>query len=290
MEQAARHNLASACYLAVITCECAYVCVRWRGSPFASPDKMKFIPAGCSVLTTHAHDERTRPLGHEERRGPGRAWARPRRSARKRNAPRSRLLALLALAGRRARRAEVAGAFCHTNDDRSLPATSLSVTHSLCRGAPSGLFASASTLGAHPFPFGPDGPILEVQRRCTSTVTVCVHGFWLLFMVGTLLALGLSGFSLFCHWVWLLSTLFAGATFAGYWVAQQHEAWLIFWTLWMVHGLLWLQLVLVASKGVWPGTLWANFETHSGTDLLMAQLGSVPLCARPPTARHLGWA
>lgn len=170
----------------------------------------------------------------------------------------------------------------------SLPCK-LTVTRSLCR-APSGLFASASTLGAHTFPFGPDGPILEVQRRCTSTVTVCVHGFWLLFMVGTLLALGLSGFSLFCHWVWLLSTLFAGATFAGYWVAQQHEAWLIFWTLWMIHGLLWLQLVLVASTGVWPGTLWANFETHSGTDLLMAQLGSVPLCARPPAAPHLGCA
>ena len=102
-------------------------------------------------------------------------------------------------------------------------------------------------------------------------------------MVGTLLALGLSGFSLFCHWVWFLSTLFAGATFAGYWVAQPLEAWLIFWTMWMVHGLLWLQLVLVASTGVWPGTLWANFETHSGTDLLMAQLGSVPLCARPHT-------
>lgn len=150
--------------------------------------------------------------------------------------------------------------------------------------APSGLFASASTLGAHTFPFGADGPILEVQRRCTSTVTVCVHGFWLLFMVGTLLALGLSGFSLFCHWVWLLSTLFAGATFAGYWVAQQHEAWLIFWSLWMIHGLLWLQLVLVASKGVWPGTLWANFETHSGTDLLMSQLGSVPLLILPLVA------
>ena len=133
MEQAARHNLASACYLAVITCECAYVCVRWRGSPFASPDKMKFIPReGCSVLTTHAHDERTRPLGHEERRGPGRAWARPRRSARKRNAPRSRLLALLALAGRRARRAEVAGAFCHTNNDRSLPATSHCLSPTPC--------------------------------------------------------------------------------------------------------------------------------------------------------------
>ena len=64
-----------------------------------------------------------------------------------------------------------------------LTARRLTVTRSLCR-APSGLFASASTLGAHTFPFGPDGPILEVQRRCSSTVTVCVHGFWLLFMVG----------------------------------------------------------------------------------------------------------
>lgn len=53
MEQAeaARHNLASACYLAVITCECAYVCVRWRGSPFASPDQMKCLPhAGAPCL------------------------------------------------------------------------------------------------------------------------------------------------------------------------------------------------------------------------------------------------
>ena len=133
-----------------------------------------------------------------------------------------------------------------------------------------------STLGAHTFPFGPDGPILEVQRRSRSTVFACIHGFWLLYMVGTLLSLGLSSFSLFCHWVWLLSTLFAGATFAGFAheALQQHEAWLIFWSMWMIHGLLWLQLVLTAYDGVWPGTLWANFETHSGPELLFAQLGS----------------
>ena len=71
----------------------------------------------------------------------------------------------------------------------------------------------------------------------------------------------------------------------------------------MVHGLLWLQLVLVASTGVWPGTLWAIFETHSGTDLLMAQLAPSHCAparsharprarppARPPAARHLRWA
>ena len=87
-------------------------------------------------------------------------------------------------------------------------------------------------------------------------------------------------------WVWTVVTVYSALIFAGYWLTQPLEAWLIFWTMWMVHGLLWLQLVLVASTGVWPGTLWANFETHSGTDLLMAQLGSVPLCARPHTCPH----
>lgn len=151
--------------------------------------------------------------------------------------------------------------------------------------APPGIFASMTTLGTHTFPFGSDGPILEVQRRSHGTVYACVHGFWLLFMVGTMLALGLSGFSLFSHWVWFLATLFAGATLVG-WVAQPQEAWLIFWSMWMVHGTLWLQLVLVAYDGVWPGTLWANFGGHSGTHLLMAQLGSGPLCAAAsPSAR-----
>ena len=126
--------------------------------------------------------------------------------------------------------------------------------------------------------------MLEVQRRSHSTVFTCIHGFWLLFMVGTLLALGLSGFSLLAHWVWLLATLFAAVTFAGYWVAQPQEAWLIFWSMWMLHGLLWLQVVLVAYDGVWPGTVWANFGSHSGAHLLMAQLGSVPLLLLPLVA------
>jgi len=126
---------------------------------------------------------------------------------------------------------------------------------------------------------------LEVQRRSRNTVFTCIHGFWLLFMVGTLLALGLSSFSMLCHWVWFLSTLFAGVTFAGYWVLQEHEAWLIFWSMWMLHGLLWLQLVLVAYSGVWPSTVWANFEHHSAKDLLMAQLGTGPLCAPAPRPR-----
>ena len=47
---------------------------------------------------------------------------------------------------------------------------------------------------------------------------------------------------------------------------------------------LWLQLVLTAYDGVWPGTLWANFETHSGPELLFAQLGSGPLLVLPLVA------
>ena len=148
----------------------------WRARPAAGPDGAAGAHGHGYCRTDYhcawhdtGHQRRDRAQGSGDQ---GSTWARPRRSAPRRNALRSRLL------GRRARRAGVAGAFCHTNDDR-LTACRLTVTRSLCR-APSGLFASASTLGAHTFPFGPDGPILEVQRRCSSTVTVCVHGFWLL--------------------------------------------------------------------------------------------------------------
>ena len=53
-----------------------------------------------------------------------------------------------------------------------------------------------ASLGARTFPFGTDQPGLEVQRRSRSTIYLCLHGFWLLFMVGTLLALGLTPFDL----------------------------------------------------------------------------------------------
>ena len=55
--------------------------------------------------------------------------------------------------------------------------------------------------------------------------------------------------------MWTVVTVYSALIFAGYWLTQPLEAWLIFWFLLMVHGLLWLQLVLVAVYGVWPGTL-----------------------------------
>ena len=82
-------------------------------------------------------------------------------------------------------------------------------------------------------------------------------------------------------WVWTVVTVYSALIFAGYWLTQPLEAWLIFWFLLMVHGLLWLQLVLVAVYGVWPGTLWAELSHHSGGSVLMAQMGAAPLLVLP---------
>ena len=74
-----------------------------------------------------------------------------------------------------------------------------------------------------------------------------------------------------------MTTMFGIAVFAGYWTLQHQVAWLIFWCLPMLHGLLWLQLILISFFGVWPSTLWREYSAHSGGRLLMAQLGTVPL-------------
>ena len=50
--------------------------------------------------------------------------------------------------------------------------------------------------------------------------------------------------------MWTVVTVYSALIFAGYWLTQPLEAWLIFWFLLMVHGLLWLQLVLVAVYGL----------------------------------------
>ena len=50
--------------------------------------------------------------------------------------------------------------------------------------------------------------------------------------------------------MWTVVTVYSALIFAGYWLTQPLEAWLIFWFLLMVHGLLWLQLVLVAVYGI----------------------------------------
>lgn len=144
-----------------------------------------------------------------------------------------------------------------------------------------GIFAGGGGLGTRTAPFGADGPILELQRRSPSTITMCVHGFWTLFMLFTLCTLGSSSLSLLSNWVWLLVTLFATVTFAGYFDEAHYEAWLIFWSMTMLHGLLWLQILLVPFYGAAPGGLWGSFGDHSGEYMLMAQLGAVPLLLLP---------
>mmetsp|Transcript_10624 Transcript_10624/g.21571 ORF Transcript_10624/g.21571 Transcript_10624/m.21571 type:complete len:163 (-) Transcript_10624:188-676(-) len=52
----------------------------------------------------------------------------------------------------------------------------------------------------------------------------------------------------------------------------------------MLHGLLWLNLVLVPLRGVTPSTLWAAFGEHGGDHLLFAQLGDAILLLFLPVA------
>jgi hypothetical protein len=104
-------------------------------------------------------------------------------------------------------------------------------------------------------------------------------------MLGSLAVLGHDpSLCMLCHWSWLLFSVFSVTTFVGNWLFPKLEAWLLFWTLPMLHGLLWLQAVLIAFAGVWPGTLWAGVSAHSGSRLLMAQLGSAPLLLLPLAA------
>lgn len=151
------------------------------------------------------------------------------------------------------------------------------------RGAYAGssIFANSSGVGARTFPFGLEGPGLEMHRRQRGMVALAVHGFVTFMMSGTLLALGGSGFGLLTTFSWALTTLFAVATFAEYWVLQHEVAWALFWGLPMLHGLLWLQLGLVGAFGVLPGALWHAAAAHSGGSVLMAQLGTAPLLGLP---------
>lgn len=113
---------------------------------------------------------------------------------------------------------------------------------------------------------------------------MCVGAFVLLAMVGSLMALGSASFGLLTQWTWVLVTLFGLAAYAGYWTCQHQVAWLIFWCLPMLHGLLWVQLFVIACYGVRPGTLWAQFGEHSADRLLMAQLGTLGLLGLPLAA------
>lgn len=132
--------------------------------------------------------------------------------------------------------------------------------------------------------FGADGPGLLMDKRSPRLEWQAAQSFALFVMFGTLLSLGGLEFSLLCQWSWLLVAVFGAMALTGYWVLQVASAWLIFWCLPMLHGLLWLQLLLIGAYGVWPSTLWHEFGGHSGQRLLIAQLGSVVLLLFPLAA------
>ena len=157
--------------------------------------------------------------------------------------------------------------------------------HAAQRHAVSGqqaVFKTHASLGARAHPFGPEGPSLQIERRQRSAVLLSIHGFLVLVMLVTLLVLGLDpGVSLLCHWTWALLTFFGVVALVGNTLCPRFEPWLIFWFLPMLHGLLWLQLALIGTTGVWPSSLWATVANHGGGRLLMAQLGTAPLLVLP---------
>ena len=95
---------------------------------------------------------------------------------------------------------------------------------------------------------------------------------------------------LLAHWSLLIFALFIGplvvlrcqAYFSGSDVAQERAAWLVFWGMLMVHGLVWLSLVLVLAHGTSPRALWRAFGEHGGAHLDIACMGAGPLLVMPP--------
>jgi len=127
-------------------------------------------------------------------------------------------------------------------------------------------------------------PGLCVVKRQGGVVYLAIFGLSVMLALGTLLALTATLPRLLTHWTWLLFTLFSAAIFVGRWVYPEVEAWLIFFLILTVHGLLWITLLLVPLRGVTPATLWHAFGVHGGDHLLLAQMGDVPLLGFPPLA------
>ena len=72
--------------------------------------------------------------------------------------------------------------------------------------------------------------------------------------------------------MWTVVTVYSALIFAGYWLTQPLEAWLIFWFLLMVHGLLWLQLVLVATCSL---SLLGRLDANMFTDRVLEYVNNI---------------
>ncbi len=122
---------------------------------------------------------------------------------------------------------------------------------------------------------------LCIVRRQSGVGYLAVFGLVVMLSFFTLFACTASLPRLLTHWTWLLFTIFSSTIFLGRWLYPDTEALLLLLFTLMIHGLLWLGLVLVPLRGVTPGTLWHAFGVHGGDHLLPAQMGDVLLLGAP---------
>ena len=54
--------------------------------------------------------------------------------------------------------------------------------------------------------------------------------------------------------------------------AEERLAWLLFWGLGMVHGLVWITALVVPIYGTTPNTLWREYGEHGGSHMTAAGL------------------
>jgi hypothetical protein len=139
----------------------------------------------------------------------------------------------------------------------------------------------------------PEEPGLVVRwKKGSGAIFTAILCFCVLLLSGTLLV-SPSLPRLLSHWSWCVLTLFSLPIVICHCTtvltiyeethrkAEAMAASLIYWGLFMVHGLLWMSLLLVPLFGVPPGVLWDAFGEHGG-HLHLAQFGSVPLLTIPP--------
>lgn len=132
------------------------------------------------------------------------------------------------------------------------------------------------------------GLVVRWQKNSAPYMGILVFVATLLAVI-QMISLGLP--KLLSHWAWLIFTVFvlsvvgcrANTFFTGSLRAEEASAWIIFWAMFMVHGLVWLNCVLVAWHGVLPSSLWHAFGEHGGSHLRFGNiLPSVMLLLLPP--------
>lgn len=124
---------------------------------------------------------------------------------------------------------------------------------------------------------------LCVRRQAGGLAYLSGITFGLVCLCGIQLALSPTFPQLLCHWVWVVLTAFGVSLAAMRWAKyDEAAAYLIFWCLSMVHGLVWVAAVFVPVCGVLPGALWQAYGAHGGDHLGLASLGSLVLLLLPP--------